>query len=82
MLDEDVAIIEFQTFNSDKDHIYPAVTICFSNPLLEEKLATYGPGINVSSYSSFLRGDFLDERMLNINYDDVSLNIEEYLIGM
>ena len=81
ILDEDVSRIEFQQFNSEKDHIYPAITICFPTPLLEDKLASYGEGINTSSYSGFLRGEIWDDRMANINYADVSLNIEDYLLG-
>ena len=81
ILDEDVSRIEFQQFNSEEDHIYPAITMCFPKPLLEDKLAPYGEGINTSSYSSFLKGELWDERMANINYDDVSMNIEEYLLG-
>ena len=81
ILDEDVSHIEFRQFNSEKDYIYPAITVCFPNALLEDKLATYGAGINRSSYLAFLKGEFWDERMANIYYDDVSLNIEEYLLG-
>ena len=80
-LDEDVARIEFEEFNSGKDKIYPTITMCFPSPLLEHKLEKYGDGINVSSYSNFLVGDFWDNRMANIDYDDVSINIEDYLLG-
>ena len=80
-LDEDVAKIEFQEFNSDEDHIYPTVTMCFPNPLLEDKLRRYGDGINVSTYTSFLVGDLWDERMAQIDYDDVSVDIDHHLLG-
>ena len=80
-LDEDVARIEFQEFNSNEDNIYPSVTVCFPNPLIEEKLKQYGNGINVSSYTNFLVGELWDERMASIDYDDVSVDIEKYLLG-
>lgn len=80
-LDEDVARIEFQEFNSDENHIYPSVTICFPNPLLEDKLAQYGEGINASTYTKFVVGELWDERMALIDYDDVSIDIENYLLG-
>ena len=81
-LDEDVSRIEFKKFNSHKDHIYPTITLCFPKPFVEVKLATYGEGINGSSYANFLRGNLWDERMANIDYDDVSLKIEDYLLGI
>ena len=81
ILDEDVARIEFKEFNSGDDNIYPAVTMCFPSPLLKQKLEQYGNGINVSTYSSFLMGGLWDNRMAHINYDDVSINIEDYLLG-
>ena len=81
ILDEDVARIEFKQFNSGSDHIYPAVTMCFPSPLVEEKLEKYGDGINANTYSSFLRGIHWDNRMTHINYDDVSINFEDYLLG-
>ena len=81
VLDEDVSRIRFTKFNSEKTHIYPVITFCFSSHLLKDKLATYGEGINVDSYQRFLRGDLWDERMASINYDDVALKIEDYLLG-
>ena len=80
-LDEDVARIEFAEFNSNENHIYPTVTMCIPNPLLEKKLVTYGDGINVSSYTDFVGGYLWDERMLYIDYDDVSIYIANYLLG-
>ena len=80
-LDEDVARVEFVEFNSNEKHIYPTVTLCMPKPLLEKKLVTYGEGINVSSYTDFLGGDLWDERMASIDYDDVSIDIDNYLLG-
>ena len=81
ILDEDHSRIEFQKFNSEKDHLYPTITLCFIDPLLENKLSTYGEGINGSSYLDFLSGNVWDDRMANIDYDDISLNIEQSLLG-
>ena len=80
-LDKDVSNIEFRKYNSAKDRIYPSITLCLPNALLEDKLTAYGVGINTTSYHRFLTGKLWDERMVNIDFDDVSLNIEKYLIG-
>ena len=83
MLDEDVVRIEFEEFNSEIDNIYPTISLCFPSPLSEDKLANYGEGITVSTYSSFITGESgsWDDRMAQIDYDDVSLNIEDYFLG-
>ena len=81
MLDEDVSRIAFKTFNSNENDIYPAVTLCFSQPLLNNKLAEYGKGVNITSYNNFLQGIMWDERMAKIDIDDVSVNFEDYLLG-
>ena len=81
MLDEDVSRIAFKTFNSNENGIYPAVTLCFTNPLLDKKLAEYGTGVNITSYNNFLQGIMWDDRMANIDFDDVSVNFEDYLVG-
>ena len=80
-LDEDISRIEFKEFNSDEDHIYPTITMCFTNPLLEEKLIKYGKSINSKTYTDFINGDLWDENMARIEYDDVSIDIESYLLG-
>ena len=81
MLDEDISRIVFKNFNLNENSIYPAVTLCFANPLLNDKLAEYGTGINATSYRSFLQGNLWDERMANIDFDDVSVNFEDHLLG-
>ena len=83
LLDEDVARINFEEFNSEPDNIYPTISLCFPSPLLEDKLSKYGEGINIDTYSSFLTGQngSWDDRMAQIDYDDVSLNIEDYFLG-
>ena len=78
-LDKDVSLVGFVTFNQDESNIYPALTICFWNPFLNEKLKSYGSGINVSTYSNFLQGKHWDNRMMDIDYDDVTVSIEDYL---
>ena len=78
-LDKDVSLVAFVTFNHNDNNIYPALTICFWNPFLNEKLMKYGSGINVSTYSKFLQGKHWDKRMMGIDYDDVTVSIEDYL---
>ena len=81
-LDEDVSLVSFANFNDDENKVYPALTTCFWNPFLNKRLNTYGPGINTTTYSSFIQGNYWDTRMVNIDYDDVTVSLEDFLIEM
>ena len=79
--DHDVSLVDFKQYNEEKEYIYPSYSLVFWNPFKEEKLKSYGDGINTSTYSQFLEGTYWDERMLNISYDDVTIDIGDYFLG-
>ena len=79
---EDVSLVGFVHFNDDENKPYPSLTICFWNPFLNDVLTTYGTGINTSTYSQFLQGQLWDDRMVNIDYDKVTVSLEDYLHEM
>ena len=81
-LDEDVSLVAFVKFNDDKQKVYPAITFCFWNPFYNQKLKRYGTGINTSTYSYFLQGILWDDRMVSIDYDDVTVSLEDYVTEM
>lgn len=80
--DDDVSLVYFVNFNTDKQKVYPIFTACFWNPFLNDKLNNYGTGINISSYSKFLQGSHWDDRMVSIDYDDVTVSLEDHMIEM
>ena len=79
-LDEDVSLIDFKIFHDNMDALYPTTTLCFYNPFLEHDLRKFGNGINTTSYSQYLQGHLDDERMKNIDYDHVTVSLEEKLL--
>ena len=83
-LDEDLAQVNFQTFNDNKHAIYPTITLCFMGPYIfvERKFKGLGEGINGRNYSNFLQGLTWDDEMREIDFDNVTLNIEDYLEGV
>ena len=80
MKDEDVSLIEFKTFHEEEEYLYPSTTMCFYNPFIKSKLESYGPGINVTSYSQYLQGKLQDERMTHIPYDNVTVSMDDSLM--
>ena len=79
--DNDVCLVDFKQYNEEKEYIYPSFSLIFVNPFIEGRLNNYGDGINTSTYSQFLEGKYWDERMFNISYDDVTINMDDYFLG-
>ena len=81
-LDYDVSLVAFVKFNDDRQKVYPAMTFCFWNPFYNEKLKKYGAGINTTTYSEYLQDNYWDDRMVSIDYDDVTVSLEDYIREM
>ena len=79
--DKDVCLVDFKQYNEEKEYIYPSFSLIFVNPFIDEKLKKYGEGISAKTYSQFLEGQLWDERMLNISYDDVTIDMADYFLG-
>ena len=81
-LNDDISQVTFQEFHKKKDNIYPSLTICASSIFYEENLKSYGEGINISTYTDFMNGQNWDDRMIKVDYDNVTLNFSNYLLGV
>ena len=53
---------------------------CIIHPFLNHYLKKYGGGVNASSYSEFLQGSYWDERMLDIDFDNVTPSLSDNLL--
>ena len=82
---DDVVEVSFKKYGKDEDSIYPDVSLCFDYPFNEEILKEYDNALTKSLYGLFLSGgDFLghwDERVLDIKYENVSVNLNDHIIG-
>ena len=81
LLDRDTCLVDLKLYNENPNHVYPSISILIINPFLDERLKAYGADINAISYSKFLAGQHWDERMLNIDYDNVTIDLNDYFIG-
>ena len=80
LVDNDSTNVNFVEFCSKPHRIYPAITLCFDNPYVDEQLRLIGHDINTSSYYNFVSGKSFDWRMMDISYDTVTLKIENHLL--
>lgn len=74
MLDEDTSAIEFHSFNGKDDNIYPTLSLCFRGKGIFDQAKIRQKTKSQLSYSSFLDGQDFDKTLLEIDYDNVSLD--------
>ena len=77
---EEQTIVEYRKFNEMDNDIYPSLTLCWDMAIDEEKLQMYGNNFSSSAYTRFLRGLYWDEEMLKVDYDDIKLNLNDYIL--
>ena len=77
--DEDVSSVHFTKFYSSNEAPYPSFSFCILQPFLENEFDVYGGNVNMSTYIKFLRGELWDERMLDVDYDNVTVSLKENL---
>ena len=78
-LDENTSQVEYKTFHAKKGYIYPSFSICFEDPIIKRKVRKHVG--DASGYKDFLEGTVSIEQFMNIDYDDVTINISEHLMG-
>ena len=79
---EDVSKTSIHKFHQKPENRYPVTTLCFKNPFIEKKLKYYGKSVDIASYLSFLNGKLWSERMLSIDYDNVTVSLHDNLLGI
>ena len=68
---EDVVEVSFRKYRDGDDSLYPDISLCFKSPFHEKKLKKFG--IDGLSYADFLAGRYWDPKLLDIDYEKVSL---------
>ena len=79
-LNEDVSQVTFKEFHQTEKDIYPSLTLCFGQFFFYDE-NKYGSNFT-DEYSSYLTGDYWDDQMLQVDYDEVTFDINEYLLGL
>lgn len=77
--DDDHTVVEYREFYHGEDDIHPTISLCLKNPFLNEALARYG--IDETSYLAFLMGEYYDEKMLEIDYNLVTIDLVNFIKG-
>ena len=77
-LNEGTSAVHYRKFSlTAKDPVIPTLSLCFENPFLQDRLTEFGT--KEESYLSFLDGNSFDKKILNIDFNSVTMNITDYI---
>ena len=79
-LNEDLCEVSFKNYNVDEDSIYPSISLCFTYPFSAIETDKYGEEM-IEKYYDLLKGKYLDDTLLKMDVEDITLKMEDHLVG-
>lgn len=76
--DEDLCLVDYTTVEQTEDNELPVVSMCIKNPFLDINLLQINPNINSSLYLRYLKGEIVDQRLADIDYSNVTIDLSNY----
>ena len=77
---EDAVEVSYKKLYEEYDNFHPSLTICFTSPFDDEKLKWYQGNLSSTSYEEYTLGRFMsNERLNNISYDNVSIDLIKFI---
>ena len=75
---EDLSVVNNKKFYQESDDVFPVLSLCFKDPFPEADFLITGTTTNVSNYVKFLGGQYFEEEMLRIDFQNITMNVLEY----
>ena len=79
--DKSVGVVDYISLKEIEDIQLPDASLCFQNPFLKKRFNVLRPWINETTYLGYLNGDIQGDDVKNIDYDNVTLDLDDYLNG-
>ena len=79
--DDDLCQVDFKSIETLTEGNYPMLSVCLWNGFIEHKIRQYNNSLSVQKYKNFLEGKAYYNGIEKIDFDDVTLNIEDLYIG-
>ena len=76
--DRDIGVVDYTQLKDEKDIEFPAISLCFNDPFLHEKLKISNSNITKESYWRYLAGELYDEAYEQIDYSNVTIDLSQY----
>ena len=78
--DRDVGVVDYELMEKAKDVEYPVPAFCFQDPFVENRLKIYGPSINRTAYSRYLKGEMFNDELAKVDYENVTMNLNDHFL--
>ena len=78
-LNNDLSLVDYKSFLGNEDGVFPVTSLCFGDPLSEEKLSQYGLNVKKHEYTEFLLGKSYDNILTTVDYENVSLQLMDFV---
>ena len=79
--DRDIGVVDYQSLD-ETDVGRPVLAICVKNPFLDDEIRLVDSKLNDTIYEKYLIGDLDEPKFHDIEYENVSLDLNEYLVEM
>ena len=77
--DRDIGTVDYKFFKDFPEIKYPVASLCFENPFMPRTMAELN--LDVASYLSYLKGDTLEKQFKNVDYENLTLDLNNYLLN-
>ena len=78
--DRDIGVVDYESLEISDYNLFPVVSFCFSDIFLPDAFPSNDSKIDKSQYLSYLNGELYDEAYENINYWNVTFDLEDYFL--
>ena len=78
--DRDIGVVDYTQLQDTEEVEYPVVSLCLKDPFLDEKLSSNNSGITRQIYLKYLEGELYDDTLENIEYTNVTLDLNQYFL--
>ena len=75
--DDDLCEVDYRNYYQTDEDLTPELSLCFNSPFSQEKLEKFG--VNETKYKSFLEGDGFDSDLVDIDFNSISMNPNDYV---
>ena len=79
--DRDIGVVDFVPLNEAEGVKIPLLAICFSQFILISTLSKSNSSVTPQKFHDFLHGNFWDHKLMNINFENVTIDFKHYFIN-
>ena len=78
-LDEDLCLVDYKEYFTDRHDVYPVVSMCFKNAFQDETWLKLTYNMSVIGLLSFFKGNGFNPQTLNIPYENITIDLNDYI---